>query len=99
MKIQVTRRDPLAGIPDAHPSGFLSRVVYDEWPAVFEALRGRKVPLTPAHEEQLMAHPDTQFSNPELILQLGSAFMCNVQYDVSTFAEPVAPSGSTGGLL
>ena len=82
MKVQITRTDPTAGIPDSHDPGVISVETFETWELVFDALRAYKVPLTADHEVEFRAHPDTQFSRDEFINAGHSAYMCRVHYDV-----------------
>lgn len=82
MTIQITRIDPLAGIPDSHEPGVLSLEQFGDWEAAFDSLRARGIPLTEDHEEEFRSHPDTQFQWNEFINAGMSAYSCRVQYDI-----------------
>ena len=82
MSIQIKRIDPMAGIPDSHEPGILSMETFDNWEAAFDSLRARGIPLTPDHENEFRAHPETQFQWGEFINAGLSAYSCRVQYDV-----------------
>lgn len=82
MSIQITRIDPLAGIPDSHEIGMLSQEMFIDWDAAFDSLRDRGIPLTGEHETEFRTHGDTQFQWDEFINAGTSAYSCRVQYDV-----------------
>jgi len=82
MSVQITRIDPMAGIPDSHEPGVLSMETFDNWEAAFDSLRARGIPLTEGHEEEFRSHPDTQFQWNEFINAGTCAHMCHVNYDV-----------------
>lgn len=84
MSIQITRIDPIAGIPDNHEPGILSVEKFDDWESAFDNLRARGIPLTSQHEAEFRAHTDTQFQWNEFVNNGSSAFSCRVQYDVRT---------------
>lgn len=75
----------MAGIPDsdAH-DGVLSRTTHPDWPSAFRELCRLGVPLTKAHEAEIMNHADTQFALDEFVNLGYSACAVRVHYDVRT---------------
>lgn len=90
MAIQITRIDPLAGIPDSHAIGVLSKERFSDWDAAIKSLRDRGIPVTDEHAAEFRTHPDTQFAWNEFINAGVSAYSCHVQYDVREIDSAVA---------
>lgn len=87
MTVQITRRDPLAGIPHCHADGVLSIEQFETWEEAVASLQARDIPVTEEHAREFRAHPDTQFTWDEFINAGATAYSCRVHYDIREVSD------------
>jgi hypothetical protein len=90
--IKLIRRDPALAIPlppddgidlpIPADAGVVSTETFDTWPALFDALRGYGVPITPEHEAEIQQHPETHFNWQSWVDAGVSAYLTTIQFSI-----------------